>query len=259
MPALVQAQRNPAPVELDAADARLAAGVHKALRDAGAAVVHGVDVGEDDALLAVVAHAAQPSDVGNGGGFIYDVMPRPEAQQVDVSSTSRRFPLHTDSTYLAAPHDVIALGCLHAPQDGGGESLLLHIDVAIEHLRAHDEGEDTIAALCDVAYPFLFETAHGERVVAPLAILARSGAGFSVRYRNDIITQTATAASIVLDDRHRAGLDRFEAVLADGALHATCALRPGDVLIADNRRVLHGRSAIEDGAHRVMRRVKAFA
>lgn len=234
-------------------------GVAGAVREVGAAVVRGVDVGDDDALLGVVAHAAAPSDFGNGGGFIYDVMPRPEAEQVDLSSTDRRFPLHTDSTFLRAPHDVIALGCLEAPEGGGGESHLLHVDVVIARIRERADGEDALAALSEVAYPFVVEVDGGDRVIAPLPVLRRDGANVTVRYRDDIIAKAGDAASIELDGRHRAGLDAFEATLGDVALHAVHALRPGEVLVVDNRRMLHGRTAITSGARRVVRRVKAFA
>ena len=183
-----------APTELQAGDPRLAERVAAAMRAPGAAIVCGVDVGDDAALLDVVALAGSPSSVGNGGGLIYDVTPQPPSEQIDLSSTSKRFPLHTDSTYLAAPHDVIALGCLDAPRGGGGESHLMHVDVVIAHvLRA--AGEDTLAALCEVAYPFAVDI-DGERVVAPLPILRRDGPTPTIRYRDDVIATVSEAASI---------------------------------------------------------------
>ncbi len=252
-----QAPTTSAPIELDAADPRLADAIGAAVRD-GAVIVRGVDVRDDDALLGLVAHVARPSQLGNGGGFIYDVMPRPEAEQVDLSSTARPFPLHTDSTYLFPPHHIIALGCLEAPEDGGGESHLLHVDVALAHLRQRDGGDDAREALGEAAYPFPVEIDGGPRFIAPLPILDGKGNAVTVRYRDDIITKAGETASIALDARHRAALDQLQAVLDDVRLHAVLVLRPGDVLITDNHRVLHGRTAIAPGARRVMRRVKAF-
>jgi alpha-ketoglutarate-dependent taurine dioxygenase len=246
------------PVEFDTHHPRLAEAVRAGIREVGAAVVRGVDVRHDEALLGVVALAGTPSDVGNGGGFIYDVTPRPEGEQVDVSSTDRRFPLHTDSTFLRAPHDVIALGCLAAPINGGGESHLMNVDVALAHIRARPGGDDVVAALGEPAYPFLVDV-DGERVIAQLPILRHDHVPVTVRYRDDIIAKAGEAVSIALSARHSAALHTFEAALGDVSLHAVRALRPGDVLIVDNRRMLHGRTAITTGGHRVMRRIKAFA
>lgn len=258
MSALKQAPKTAAPIELRASDAGLAEAIVTALRDVGAAVVHGVAVGDDDALLGTVAHAATPSPIGNGGGLIYDVIPRPESEQVDVSSTDRSFPLHTDSTYLRPPHHVVALGCLDAPEGCGGESHLLDIHVVVGQLRESLDGNDALMALGEPAYPFAVEADSGERFIAQLAILDGDGGEARVRYRGDLITEAGRAASIAVDGRHRAALDRFDATLGDVALHAVLALRPSDVLLVDNHRMLHGRTAISPGTHRLMRRVKAF-
>jgi alpha-ketoglutarate-dependent taurine dioxygenase len=63
---------------------------------------------------------------------------------------------------------------------------------------------------------------------------------------------------LALYDIH-GNVDALEAVLADPALQRSCSLEPGDVLFVDNRRVLHGRTAIAPGADRHLRRLKIFA
>jgi len=232
--------------------------VSGAVEDHGAVVVQGVGVRDDEALLDVVSLVGTPSQVGNGGELIYDVTP--QVSGGDLSRTTRPFPPHTDSTFLPEPHGRIALGCVQAPPDGGGgrSCVVSAGDVAAELCRRH--GDDVVAALSEPAFPFSVHEPGGESRVRLLAILERADDGrYRVRYRLDAIIGALREEGIVLSPRHGAALSAFEEVLGDPALQATHALRPGDVLIVDNRRMLHGRTAIGEDAQRLLRRVKLDA
>lgn len=231
--------------------------VSGAVEDHGAVVVQGVDVRSDEALLAVVSLAGTPSTVGNGGEVIYDVTP--QANGTDLSRTTRPFPPHTDSTFLPEPHARIALGCVRAPDAGGGKSCVVAAeDLAQELARRH--GEDTVQALGEPAFPFEVHEPGGGKEVRLLAILEDGRDGRRrVRYRLDSIVRTLRESGLVLAARHGAALNALEEVLGDPALQTTHALRPGEVLIVDNRRMLHGRTAIDEGAPRLLRRIKLDA
>jgi hypothetical protein len=57
-----------------------------------------------------------------------------------------------------------------------------------------------------------------------------------------------------LDDRQRAALDAFDAVLDDPALHLEMDLEPGDVQFVHNHQLLHDRTAFVDDPDPARRR-----
>ncbi len=236
-------------------DHDLQATVGTALRGEGAVVVRGVEVTDDPALLEVVALVGRASAVGNGGREIYDVTPREGG--TDLSSTAEQFPLHTDSTFLTHPHPHIALGCVTAPPaGGGGRSCVVSADVLARAL-ADRHGPDAVAALREPAFPFILRDPGEEPRVALLPVLGSDDDGrTTIRYRADAVEMAARADGHELGERHRSAFAALTALTADESLQRTFALAPGDVLLVDNRRMLHGRSAIQEGAQRLLRRVK---
>jgi alpha-ketoglutarate-dependent taurine dioxygenase len=215
----------------------------------GAVVLEGVDVRADAELLAACAFAGAPSPVGNGGAVVFDVTPRPDG--TDLSSTAAAFPVHTDSTFLPEPHVAIALGCVEASGTGGRSCVV----------RARDAcaavPDDVVDALSEAVFPFIVRDGVHPARVDVLPVVTWDAAGDPLlRFRFDAIAMAGRAGEIRLSDRHAAALDVFRAAVEDEALQATFALRPGDVLVVDNRRALHGRSAVGPDAGRLMRRVK---
>lgn len=225
------------------------------LRRAGAVVVSGVDVEDDERLLEVAGLAGVPSSVGNAGHLIFDVTPRPDG--TDLSSTGARFPLHTDSTFLPRPHAAVALGCARAARTGG-RSFVVRVADVCERLD-----DATLAALAEPAYPFIMRDGEQPARVELQAVLEPGHpAGPAARYRGDVVEMAARASGVELEDRHRRALQAVATVLEDEALRSTFTLGAGDVLLLDNRHALHGRSAIDeagDAGERLVRRIKLDA
>lgn len=234
---------------LDAGASPRPADVAARLAADGAVVLTGVDVHDDASLLAATALAGRPSPVGNAGVLIFDVTPRPDG--TDLSSTGVPFPLHTDSTFLPRPHAAIALGCVEAAGAGGRSCVVTARDAC----RALDAA--TIDALSEPAYPFIVRDGERPAHVELLPVLAADDDGTTtLRFRRDAIAMAARAAEMELSSRHVAALDAFGAATDDEAARATFALGRGDVLLVDNLRALHGRTAIGPEERRLMRRVK---
>ncbi|MCA1678305.1 MAG: TauD/TfdA family dioxygenase [Actinobacteria bacterium] len=224
----------------------------------GAVVVRGVPVADDALLVALTRALGEPSALGNGDGLIHDVRPKPPAEQRDLSSKTEAFPLHTDSTALVEPHAYVCLACVQSAAGAGGESLLAQVDV-IRAALAEREGPGCLDSLEEPVFPFpLNDPRHGQGFrTAP--ILMPTTRGHTIRYRGDALAIGRRAYPEALSEPHRRALSALEAVLADGDLHASYSLEPGDVLFVDNRRALHGRTAIAPGAQRHLRRLKIFA
>jgi hypothetical protein len=232
----------------------LASRLRADLDRAASLVVSGVPVGSDDALLALAGQLGEPSAVGNYG-LIHDVAPKPLEEQRDVSTTRDEFELHTDSTALLQPHDCVLLACQLASPDGGGESRILHVDT-LRSALAERHGSDVVEALSQPVFPFpLNDPRHGTGFRrAP--VLDWEEGRTRIRYRRDALAMGLAVEPI--EPAHQRALDALEEVVGDARLQASCMLEPGDVLVLDNRRVLHGRTAIRPGAERLLRRLKVF-
>ena len=208
----------------------------------------------DDDLLELVSALGTPTAIGNGS-LIHEVSPRPDRVGADLSHSAEAFPLHTDSTFLVEPHDFVALACVEAQDGFGGESRV----VGCHALRARIADPGALEALAEPAYPFLIREPGCAPDVRALPILREDDDCWTVRYRSDAVAMALRDSGIELGARHRAALLALEDALADSAIHAAFTLRPGDVLLLDNHRVLHGRTAIAPGARRVLRRLKVIA
>ncbi len=230
--------------------AALPAELRATLDASGAAVVGDVPAESDEALLALNSILGTPSAVGNGDGVIHDVRPRAVGKQRDLSTTRKPFPLHTDSTAMARPHDYVCLACVSAPADGGGESMVIGLEEIEAGLSAQAR-----ATLAQPLFPFpLNDPAHGQGV--RWAPVLDDG---TIRYRSDVLELGELVSGTDMDEAARSSLEELDGVLADERRRLVRALRPGDVLFVDNRRALHGRTEITAEADRHMRRIKVYA
>jgi hypothetical protein len=236
--------------ETDALD-RLWTALAERLERDRAVVVESVPTHCDAVLLALTFGVGTPSSLGNGDGLIHEVRPKPLTERRDISTTRAEFPLHTDSTALVRPHEAICLACLRAPAGAGGQSLVATADSVRAALP-----DSAVAALAEPVFPFLLKDPVHGRGVRPGPVLEGSGA---VRYRRDALELGERLSREPMPPRSRAALELLDEALDDRSLVLTRALRPGDVLLVDNRRALHGRTAIADGADRRLRRLKLFS
>ncbi|WP_165950192.1 TauD/TfdA family dioxygenase [Actinomadura sp. GC306] len=156
-----------------------------------------------------------------------------------VSQTSGAAPLHTDAAYRERPEAGMCLFSVRPARDGG-RTLLLDADTALadlpdrmlNRLRRADWSWRT-------PEPFVPEAPFRAAVVT----LPPSGAA-ALRWRPDLL--------MCGDAEQRAAAEEFARHLA--RLPAVeLALRPGDALILDNRRILHGRTAFGDPARMLVR------
>lgn len=225
----------------------------------GAVVVSGAPVDDDAALLALIGTLGEPSAVGNGDGLIHEVRPRPLEERRDLSSTAAEFPLHTDSTALRFPHHYVGLACATATPAAGGESLVLHVEELVAAL-VERHGPEPVAALAEPVFPFpLNDPSEPGRRVQDVAVLSAGPGGRPwIRYRADALGVGLALRPEPLERRHRTALGALEETLGDSSLATRHSLVPGEVLLLDNRRTLHGRTAIRPGAPRHLRRLKAY-
>lgn len=141
------------------------------------------------------------------------------------ASTSRYTPLHSDSQlHLGAPPDVQIMACLRAVE-AGGESLLLDTWALLDDLSRDDP------ALVDALFraprriPFVFGDVFGATVALR---------GSSLAFTHSPVSPPRDAIAARLGEHLRARPADLVRVSA------------GEVLVVDNRRMLHGRNAFDD-------------
>lgn len=143
-------------------------------------------------------------------------------------ASSRGFtPLHSDSQlHLGSPPDAQVMVC-HQHAAAGGETLLLDTWSLLDDLRRDDPA--LLRALFEVPrrIPFVFGDVYGPTV---------SLRGGALCFTHSPMAPSPDALSQALDARLRA---RAKVELS---------VRSGEVLVVDNRRMLHGRKGFDDTA-----------
>lgn len=138
--------------------------------------------------------------------------------------------LHTDGSFERHPPVYMLMYC-ERPASVGGASRLAAGDALYWHL--HDHHPKFLSAL---SLPAAFTIARDDRS-AQRSVFTRDGDAVKIAFRD---------GTDVRIEVHPAAREAFQYVrkwLADRSHYIEFALQPGDVLIFDNTRMLHGRTA----------------
>lgn len=176
-------------------------------------------------------------------GLVFDVRSVPQPENLAYSDLG--LGLHTDNPYR---EPVPGFQVLHAlvTSPAGGESLFGDGFAIADHLRA--VAPDAFARLTQTAVPFLYRSKDAELYAErPLIQLSCSGEVIAVHYNSRSIAPLRLAAQEV--GPFYAAYRRFAALLRDPRFHLQFRLRDGDLVVFDNQRILHGRSAFSSAKH----------
>jgi len=147
---------------------------------------------------------------------------------------------HTDGTDWPVPNDYTCLLCVRPDAGHGGSSVLIGIDDLVAGLtRAH--GEDVVATLRTRPVPWkLADSLGGGTAMAPPLGDAR------LRWLRYTIEAGVQLLGTPLEDEVAGALDAFEDTIEGSVRPFVFDLRPGDLLVVDNRRCLHARTTVPD-------------
>ena len=158
---------------------------------------------------------------------------------VRLAAPSLPLPVHTDQPYRDPVPGFRLLHCLSSSGQGG-DSILVDGMAAADHLRAQDA--DVFATLSQVAIWFRFQNPTAD---------------FAVERTMLEMDPYGQFRAICYNDRHIAPLPlkvpqlkkfypayrRLAAVLSEPARQVVYQLQPGDLVLLDNTRILHGHTA----------------
>jgi gamma-butyrobetaine dioxygenase len=212
--------------------------LHRALRDfiaRGFVLVHGSPT-ENDSLLTVARRFGYVRDT-NFGAF-FEVYSRPGSNDLAYRPVS--LGPHTDNPYRTPVPGIQVLQCLQNETSGGLSTLVDSLAVAAQ-VRAEDP--EGFALLSSV--PVRFEYRDGDKAhlvaVTPLIELDGLGQMTGVHYspRLDDIPLMSEADTRLYHSARK----RFGELFEDKAYELHFRLEPGQLMMFDNNRVLHGRTS----------------
>ncbi len=222
-------------------DDTTAAAAFTQLRACGWTVVESVGFtdGYDVDLPAVRSFAARfgtPSS-RDGGADIWPVRPTSAASSETFSRRTGAASMHTDAAYRADPEPLVALFSVRPARDGG-VSRLLEAGAAVADLDA-----DTRESLREPVWRWAPPEVFGGDPAAARSVLAPDD---TIRWRYD---------NLIADPEHMRAARRFRDHVERHSALVEAGLPTDSVLICDNRRTLHGRTAFND-RNRLLLRVR---
>lgn len=158
------------------------------------------------------------------------------------SRTSQDLAPHTDTSFRAVPHDLLAFQFVRVDSEGG-ESVLVSINDVLSQLRPALE-----AGLRKAAFPF------GNSL---WPILVGYGERAEIRYNRDQIELSASRVGIDTSNI-KSLLDEFDAILGVESKRIQFRAEAGEILLINNKKCLHGRSSINPGSDRLLIRIRSY-
>jgi gamma-butyrobetaine dioxygenase len=200
------------------------------------------DVPSNEAgILEAAMLAGRVSETNYGRVFDVRSVPQPE----NLAYSDLGLGLHTDNPYREPVPGFQVLHALVASPDGG-ESLFGDGFAIAEHLRT--ASPEAFAVLTRTPVPFRYRSKDAELYAErPLIQLSCSGELSAVHYNSRSVAPLRLAAR---DARpFYSAYRRFAALLRDSRFHLQFRLRDGDLVVFDNQRILHGRTAFSSARH----------
>ena len=189
----------------------------------------------EGALLDTAPLIGQVLETNYGRTFDVRSVPQPE----NLAYSDLGLGLHTDNPYRDPVPGYQALHALIASSEGG-DSLFADGFALAAHLRESEP--EVFACLSATAVPFHYRARDAELYAErPLLQLDTRGAVAAVHYNNRSIAPLPFPAAQA--NRFYAAYRRFAALLREPRWQLRTRLEAGTLVVFDNQRVLHGRTA----------------
>jgi gamma-butyrobetaine dioxygenase len=176
-------------------------------------------------------------------GYTFDVRSVPQPENLAYSDLG--LGLHTDNPYREPVPGFQALHALITSSEGG-DSLFADGFALAAHLRA--SAPEAFAQLTTTAVPFHYRSGDAElRAERPLIQLSVRGEVTALHYNSRSIAPLHLAAREA--PRFYDAYRRLAMLLRDPRLQLRTRLEAGTLVVFDNQRILHGRTAFSSARH----------
>ena len=199
---------------------------------------------EPGALIRVAERFGYVRETNYGRWF--DV--RAEVNPSNLAYTHLGLQAHTDNPYRDPVPTLQILACLENSVEGG-DSVVIDGFKLVERLQAEDEQAFELLARHCARFEYAGSAGVQLRSKRPLIELGPDGELIAVRFNN---RSAAAITDVPFDamERYYAAYRRFAALVEDPSLAVTFKLKPGELFIVDNTRVLHARKAFAGSGQR---------
>lgn len=206
------------------------------LRDSGISLLQNTDT-TPGTLQQVAARISFVRETNFG--TLFDVCSKPDANT--AAYTNLRLPLHTDLPTRELQPGLQFLHCLKNDASGG-ESILVDGFRIAEHMR--EQYPDDFEALSSLPMDFYNKDRNSDyRFRGPALVLDGQGTVIEVRFANFLRGPLDVPADKVM--QHYRAYRTFISLTREPRFQFKYRLMPGDLLVFDNRRVLHAREAFD--------------
>lgn len=172
-------------------------------------------------------------------GTTFEVINKPDPN--NLAYTSVALPLHTDLPNQEVPPGYQFLHCLANEATGGG-SLFADGFAMAEDLRTDDP--EAFRLLCEVSIPFRFHDDGTDiRVHQPVITLGSTGEVIEIRF-NAHLAGIFDMPAELMPAYYRA-YRAYMAKTRDPKYRVALKLKAGEMVVFDNRRILHGRDSFD--------------
>lgn len=172
-------------------------------------------------------------------GVTFEVVSKPDPN--NLAYTADALPLHTDLTNQELPPGYQFLHCIANEAEGGGSTFCDGLAVATD---LKDRDPEAFELLSTVTLPFRFQDAETD-IRSRKAVITLDAEGEI----SEICFNAHIADIVDIDARQMPAFYRayqhFMSMLRDPAYAIGLKLEGGEMVVFDNRRVLHGREAFD--------------
>ena len=184
----------------------------------------------------------------NNFGLVQDLVVDHTRQS--VANRTHALKAHTDEPYRASPPGLLMFHCIETDVTGGGSSIFIDGFEAAELVRQEDP--EGFAALTSNNQPFRRHFADDVDLIAEFPVLSVNAFGNLSGVRvNDRVAAPLNIPGGEVEVYYR-GLRRLLQLAEDETLMIKRTLRPGDIAIFDNHRILHGRTELTMNGRRFL-------
>tara|TARA_B100000497_G_C7695091_1_gene424218 strand:- start:97 stop:915 length:819 start_codon:yes stop_codon:yes gene_type:complete len=190
------------------------------------------------------------------GSIVWDIKSNPNSTGLvkTYSEHNHKAELHTDSQYSFYPEDMFALLSLQKAKCGGGLSHLKSLKNILNRLKALPDGDEIIRILSNTDFPFIvpnvFKKDISKKYEFNFGPILRNN---EIRFRIDTFEKAFQIDNSFCSEEQISAYGKLKKIITDDLDLTEFMMEPGDLIIINNKTMLHGRSTFTDSNRHMLR------